>query len=77
VDLQSAATLSGMADELAGMGVPMQIVEARASVRDRLRAEGLDEKLGGIDRFRNVAQAVADFERREVAAIQNQAVEAV
>jgi hypothetical protein len=38
-------------------------VEARASVRDRLRAEGLDEKLGGIDRFRTVAQVVEDFER--------------
>ena len=67
VDLQSAATLGGLADELAALGIQMQVVEARASVRDRLRAEGLDEKLGGIDRFRTVAQAVEDFERREAA----------
>jgi high affinity sulfate transporter 1 len=67
VDLQSAATLSGLADELAAIGVQMQIVEARSSVRDRLRAEGLDDKVGGIDRVRNVAQAVQDFERREAA----------
>jgi len=67
VDLQSAATLSGLADELAALGVKMQIVEARSSVRDRLRAEGLDAKCGGIDRFRNVAQAVEDFQRQQAA----------
>jgi hypothetical protein len=67
VDLQSAATLGGLADELAAIGVQMQVVEARASVRDRLRAEGLDEKFGGIDRFRSVAQAVEDFQRRQAA----------
>jgi sulfate permease, SulP family len=67
VDLQSAATLSGLADELAALGIQMQVVEARASVRDRLRAEGLDAKLGGIDRFRNVAQAVEDFQQRQAA----------
>jgi high affinity sulfate transporter 1 len=67
VDLQSAATLGGLADELAAIGVQMQVVEARASVRDRLRAEGLDKKFGGIDRFRSVAQAVEDFQRRQAA----------
>ncbi|HXI22298.1 MAG TPA: SulP family inorganic anion transporter, partial [Pyrinomonadaceae bacterium] len=67
VDLQSAATLGGLADELNVLGVEMQIVEARSSVRDRLRAEGLDEKFGGIDRFRTVAQVVGEFERREAA----------
>ena len=41
----------------------MAVVDARASVRDRLRAEGLDEKVGGIDRFRTVAHVVEDFER--------------
>ena len=67
VDLQSAATLSGLADELAALGIQIQIVEARASVRDRLRAEGLDAKFGGIDRFRSVAQAVEDFQQRQAA----------
>jgi hypothetical protein len=43
----------------------MQVVEARASVRDRLRAEGLDEKLGGINRFQTVAQVIDDFERKK------------
>jgi high affinity sulfate transporter 1 len=62
VDLQSAAALHTLADELSASGITLQVVEARASVRDRLRAEGLDEKLGGIDRFRTVAQMVKEFE---------------
>jgi len=67
VDLQSAEALGGLASELAVDGIRMQVVEARASVRDRLRAEGLEEKLGGIDRFRTVDQVVEDFERRDAA----------
>jgi high affinity sulfate transporter 1 len=63
VDLQSAQALGGLADEFAAMGIRMQVVEARASVRDRLRREGLDEKLGAIDRVTTVHQAVGDFER--------------
>jgi MFS superfamily sulfate permease-like transporter len=58
VDLQSAHTLAGLADELTGQGIRFQVVEARSSVRDRLRSEGLDEKLGGINRFTTVADAV-------------------
>ncbi|HEU5239979.1 MAG TPA: SulP family inorganic anion transporter, partial [Pyrinomonadaceae bacterium] len=62
VDLQSAATLRTLADELAASGISLQLVEARSSVRDRLRAEGLAEKVGGINRFRTVAQTVAEFQ---------------
>ena len=40
------------------LGIRLQAVEARASVRDRLRAEGVDETLGGINRFTSVADAV-------------------
>src|SRR6185295_345189 len=65
VDLQSAEALGGLADELAADDIRMQVVEARSSVRDRLRAEGLDKKLGGIDRFRTVHQVVENFEGRE------------
>ncbi|PWT89709.1 MAG: DNA repair protein [Blastocatellia bacterium] len=63
VDLQSAHTLSVLAEELTAREIRLQVVEARSSVRDRLRAEGLDEKLGGINRFRTVAQVVEEFER--------------
>jgi sulfate permease, SulP family len=64
VDWQSARTLGSLADELQSIGIRLQVVEPRSSVRDRLRAEGLDEKLGGIDRFRDLAQVVEEFERR-------------
>ena len=67
IDLQAAEALSGLADELSALGLRMRVVEARASVRDRLRTDGLDEKLGGIDRFGSVAQVIEDFERREQA----------
>ena len=67
VDLQAAQVLGILADELAATSIRLQAVEARASVRDRLRAEGLEEKLGGIDRFRTVAQVVEDFERHPAA----------
>ncbi len=58
VDLQSADALGTLAIELTKMGIRVQAVEARASVRDRLRAEGVDDELGGINRFTSVADAV-------------------
>jgi high affinity sulfate transporter 1 len=58
VDLQSAHTLAGLADELTAAGIRVQVVEARSSVRERLRAEGLDSRLGGINRFTSVADVV-------------------
>ncbi len=58
MDMQSAHALAGLADELTGRGIRVQAVEARASVRDRLRAAGADARLGGINRFTSVADAV-------------------
>lgn len=58
VDMQSAEALAALASELTGMGIRVQAVEARAAVRDRLRAAGVDAKLGGINRFTSVADAV-------------------
>jgi SulP family sulfate permease len=58
VDLQSAHALAGMAAELATGGIRLQAVEPRSSVRDRLRSEGVDQHLGGINRFMSVADAV-------------------
>ena len=62
VDLQSAHTLGGLADEFTAKGIRFQAVEARSAVRDRLRNEGLDAKLGGINRFTTVADAVDNFQ---------------
>ena len=58
VDLQSAHALAGLADEISAAGIRFQAVEARSSVRDRLRNEGVDAKLGGVNRFLSVADAV-------------------
>jgi sulfate permease, SulP family len=62
VDLQSAHTLAGLADDLRASGIKVQVVEARSAVRERLRNEGLDERLGGIDRYKSVADVVESFQ---------------
>ena len=66
VDLQSAHALAGMADELTAQGVRFQAVEPRSSVRDRLRNEGVDEKLGGVSRITSVADAIEGFQKPAV-----------
>jgi MFS superfamily sulfate permease-like transporter len=58
VDMQAAHALVDLATELRGAGARVRIVEARASVRQRLRAEGVDEQLGGVNRFTTIADAV-------------------
>ena len=66
LDLQSAHALGGMADEITAKGIRFQAVEPRSSVRDRLRNEGVDEKLGGVNRFTSVADAVDDFQKTSI-----------
>jgi hypothetical protein len=61
VDLQSVHTRASMADELTAAGIRFQAVEARSAVRVRLRDEGVDLKLGDVDRFTAVADVVDNF----------------
>lgn len=63
VDLQSAHALAGLADELVAAGIRVQVVEARSSVRERLRAEGVESRLGGINRFTAVADVVDSVQK--------------
>ena len=58
IDLHSAHALSGLADDLFKAGSSLRVVETRSGVRDRLRKEGLDSRLGGINRFMSVADAL-------------------
>jgi hypothetical protein len=51
-----------MADELTAKGIRFQAVEPRSSVRDRLRHEGVDSKLGGVNRFTTVADVIDHFQ---------------
>jgi MFS superfamily sulfate permease-like transporter len=61
VDLQAAHALAAMADEITAKGIKFQTVEARSSVRDRIRSEGVDARLGGIDRLLTVADVVENL----------------
>jgi len=61
VDLAGAQMLAALHAELTSANVRLQIVEARAAVRDRLEAEGVENRVGHIGRFRSVADAVDDF----------------
>jgi len=59
--MQSAHTLASMADELRAISIRFQAVEPRSSVRDRFRHEGVDGKLGGVNRFTSVADVIDHF----------------
>src|SRR5258708_3954250 len=48
--------------ELAKRGIAFGLVEARSAVRDMLRVEGVEEKVGRIDRFTTLADAIEDFQ---------------
>ena len=50
VDLAGSRMLHALEDELHAHGIKLRIVGARGTVRDLLRADGLAEKVGGIDR---------------------------
>ena len=64
VDMHAAEMLAGLADELAAKGIKILAVEAHSQVRDRLRREGLEERFGGIERLRTVADVADDYSRR-------------
>ncbi len=61
VDLAGAAMLAGLHDDLARAGIVLRLVEAHSEVRELLRLEGLEARVGRIDRFETVADAVDQF----------------
>ena len=64
VDMHGAHMLEELAEELKAGGVSVQVVEARSSVRDRFRNEGVDNNLGTINRFTSVADAMEIFQKQ-------------
>jgi high affinity sulfate transporter 1 len=50
LDLAGSRMLRELNTELAGRGIALRIIGAHGAVRDLLRAEGLEEKVGGLDR---------------------------
>jgi MFS superfamily sulfate permease-like transporter len=62
VDLAGTRMLTKLSDELSARGVALRLAEARSTVRDILRMEGLDAKTGPISRRTSVADAIDTFE---------------
>jgi SulP family sulfate permease len=65
VDLAGAKMFLDLHAELAKRGVNLRLVEARASVRDPLRLEGAEERVGTINRFATLADVIEDFQKEE------------
>ncbi len=63
MDIQACGVVMNIADDIKAVGARLQIVEARSSVRDRLRAEGMEEHVSQVNRFTSVADAVEDFQK--------------
>ncbi len=63
VDLAGVRMLDAMQSALTETGAKLRLVEARAAVRDILRAEKLEEHVGPIDRRVSVADVVDEFQR--------------
>lgn len=61
VDVAGARMLARLYEELKTLGIGMRIVEAHATQRDILRAEGLDKLVGAIQRRDSLADAVDEF----------------
>jgi MFS superfamily sulfate permease-like transporter len=63
MDVAGARMVAGLEEELRGSAITVRLVGARASVRDILRAEGLEEHVGQIDRRLTVEDVVEEFQR--------------
>jgi high affinity sulfate transporter 1 len=59
IDLAGSRMLHELADELRKREIKLRIVGARGSVRDLLRADGLGDKVGGIDRLLTIQDLLA------------------
>jgi len=63
VDTAGARMLSALHRDLASTGVQLRLAEAHAAVRDILRAEGLDERVGPIDRRTSVDDIIQNWQQ--------------
>jgi high affinity sulfate transporter 1 len=62
VDLAGARMLTRLCDDLEARNVAVRVVEAHAEVREVLRAEGVDARVGAISRRTSVEDAIRAFE---------------
>jgi len=67
VDMAGARMFLALHAELEQRGIAFRLVEAHSEVRDMLRVEGLEEKIGPIERFTMLADAIEDFQHQSAA----------
>ena len=65
VDLAGTKMFLDLQAELAKQDIILRLVEARASVRDLMRLEGAEERVGTINRFATLADVIEDFQKTE------------
>jgi len=58
IDLAGSRMLRDLEAELSSRGIALRIVGAHGRVRDLLRADGLEDKVGGIDRTATVEKVL-------------------
>ena len=63
VDLAGAKMFLDLHSELAKRRMILRLVEAHASVRDLLRIEGAEDRVGRIDRFATVDDVIEHFQK--------------
>lgn len=64
VDVAASGMLKSLHEDLVKRGTALRLVEAHAGVRDLLRADGLEERVGTFDRRVSLDQVVAEFEEK-------------
>ncbi len=62
IDIAGARFFLSLHSELEKRGIALRLVEARSKVRDMLRLEGVEVKVGSIDRFTTLAEAIDDLD---------------
>ena len=66
VDLAGARMLASLHAQLKAEGLSLRLVAAHAAVRDLLRAEGIEERIGYFGRRISVAEVVDEFREARV-----------
>jgi sulfate permease, SulP family len=76
MDLSGAAMLHKLHGELATKHIALRILDARSRVRELLRADGLADKVGGIERGHDITMLLRDAGQPERPDVVNQIVTA-
>ena len=66
IDVAGARMLAQLDQQLRDQGISFRVAEAHASVRDILRTTGVDQSIGGVNRFISVADIVREFQLRNL-----------